>query len=169
MPDIYTVCSVPQRQGRIGLLNVPFSRGVAFVLLLPLPEPSLSYPGRSPPIRPCTLSQSLFPASPYIRAQLQRIARGGAARQMLRIQEIRKREQAALWTVAVAVQRMWRGLKGRRRADQVRKNIYAAIPYFANASLCMSIVDPVPRPLRSRIRLLVNSMAQTADVAVVGQ
>ncbi|CAM9378456.1 unnamed protein product, partial [Ectocarpus sp. 4 AP-2014] len=50
--------------------------------------------------------------------ELQRIVRGRAVRRLSRIEEGRPRSQTASWMAAMAVQRMWRGLKGRRKLGQ---------------------------------------------------
>jgi len=51
--------------------------------------------------------------------QLQRLMRGRAVRRLAEMKDARPKSLASSWMAAVAVQRMWRGLNGRRKLGQV--------------------------------------------------
>lgn len=52
--------------------------------------------------------------------QLQRIVRRRHVRRLANIEEEKTRRQLATWVAAVAIQRLWRGLVGRKKFGQVR-------------------------------------------------
>eukprot|EP00903_Cladosiphon_okamuranus_P017045 g15710.t1 len=59
--------------------------------------------------------------------ELQRIVRGRAVRRVAEIDEARSKHQASSWMAAVAVQRLWRGLKGRKLGQrEAEKRIWDA-------------------------------------------
>lgn len=51
--------------------------------------------------------------------QLQRMVRGRAIRRLSQVEEGRPKGLASSWMAAVAVQRVWRGLRGKRKLGQV--------------------------------------------------
>ena len=62
------------------------------------------------------------------KTQLQRIVRGRAVRRMAEIEESRSKDHAASWMAAVAVQRLWRGIKGRKLGQvSTGQNLFMAL------------------------------------------